>query len=75
VGKREEMKSSKSSYQQGVLMEEDHRRVLIIGGIQILMPNIPAEANTNVAPEEEMQQESRKRPWGQIILNLIVYVM
>jgi len=30
VGKGEEMNSTKSSYQQGVLMEEDQRYVMII---------------------------------------------
>jgi hypothetical protein len=46
-GRREEtseslMNSARSSYQQGVLMEEDHRSVLIIGGIQIFLPTSPS---------------------------------
>jgi hypothetical protein len=60
VGKGEEMNSVESSYQQGVLMEEDQRCVLIIGGIQIFLQNSPAEANTSVAHEEVVQQESKK---------------
>jgi hypothetical protein len=65
VGKGEEMglceglmNSADSSDQQGVLTEEDHRSVLIIGGIQIFLPNSPAETNTRVAHEEVVQQES-----------------
>jgi hypothetical protein len=34
-----------SSYQQGVLMEEDQRSILIIGGIHIFLPTIPTEAS------------------------------
>jgi hypothetical protein len=41
-------------------MEEDQRCVLIIGGIQIFLPNSPAEANTSVSHEEVVQQESKK---------------
>jgi hypothetical protein len=49
VGKGEDMNSSRSSYQQGELMEEDQRSILIIGGIQIFLPTIPTEASTCVA--------------------------
>jgi hypothetical protein len=41
-------------------MEEDQRCVLIIGRIQIFLPNSPTEANTSVAHEEEVQKESKK---------------
>jgi hypothetical protein len=58
------MNSAESSYQQGVLMEEDQRCVLIIGGIQIFLPNSPTEANTSVAHEEVVQQESKKEAMG-----------
>jgi hypothetical protein len=60
VGKGEEMNSAEISYQQEVSMEEDQRCVLIIGGIQIFLPNSPTEANTSVAHEEVVQQESKK---------------
>jgi hypothetical protein len=56
VGKGEEMNSAEISYQQEVLMEEDQRCVLIIGGIKIFLPNSPTEANTSVAHEEVVQQ-------------------
>jgi hypothetical protein len=56
----EPCEEDESSYQQGVLMEEDQRCVLIIGGIQIFLPNSPAGANTSVAHEEIVQQESKK---------------
>jgi hypothetical protein len=63
VGKEEErilskslMNSIESSYQQGVLMEEDQRCVIIIGEIQIFFPNSPAEASTIVTHEEVVQQ-------------------
>jgi hypothetical protein len=46
VGKGSEMRLSKSlmssevsSDQQGVLKEEDQRRILIIGGIEIFLPS------------------------------------
>jgi hypothetical protein len=60
VGKGEEMNSVESSYYQGVPMEEDQRCVLIIGGIQIFLQNSPEEANTSVAHEDVVQQESKK---------------
>jgi hypothetical protein len=67
VGKGEEMglceglmNSANSSDQQGVLTEEDQRSVLIIGGIQIFLPNSPVETNTRVADEEVVQQESEQ---------------
>ena len=60
VGKGKEMNSVESSYQQGVLMEEDQRCVLIIGGIKLFLQNSPTEANTSVAHEEVVQQESKK---------------
>jgi hypothetical protein len=37
---------------------------LIIGGIQIFLPNSPAEASTSVAHEEVVQQESKKEVMG-----------
>jgi hypothetical protein len=37
-----------SSYQQGVLMEEDYRSILIIGGIPIFLPIIPLEASAQI---------------------------
>jgi hypothetical protein len=56
VGKGEEMRLSESlknsvgsSYQQGVLTEEDQRSVLIIGGIRIFLPTSQAEASICVA--------------------------
>jgi hypothetical protein len=59
------MNSAESSYQQGELMEEDHQKcILIIGGIQIFLPNSPAEASTSVAHEEVVQQESKKEAMG-----------
>jgi hypothetical protein len=88
VGKGEEMNSAESSYQQGVLIdedscgfadhmneddeklytpiavEEDQRCVLIVGGIQIFLPNSPAETNTRVAHEVVAQRESKKEAMG-----------
>jgi flagellar biosynthesis GTPase FlhF len=54
------MNSAESSYQQGELMEEDQKCILIIGGIQIFLPISPVEASTSVAHEEVVQQESKK---------------
>jgi hypothetical protein len=44
--------------------EEDQRSVLIIGGIQIFLPNSPTEASTSVSHEEMMQQESKREAMG-----------
>jgi hypothetical protein len=56
VGKGDKMRLSESLKniarsldQQGVLMEEDHRCVLIIGGIKIFLPTSQAEASICVA--------------------------
>jgi pyruvate/2-oxoglutarate/acetoin dehydrogenase E1 component len=49
VGKREEMNSAESSYQQGELMEKDQKCIMIIGGIQIFLPSSPVEARVCVA--------------------------
>jgi hypothetical protein len=43
-----------------IATEEDQRCVLIVGGIQIFLPNSPIETNTRVAHEEVVQQESEK---------------
>jgi len=43
-----------------IAVEEDHRCVLIIGGIQIFLPNSPTETNTRVLHEGVVQQESEK---------------
>jgi hypothetical protein len=40
---------SKSSYQQGELMEEDQKCILIIGGIEVFLPHSPVEARACVA--------------------------
>jgi len=48
VGRGEEMNSSKNSDQQGVLMEEDQRNILIIGGIEIVLPRNLVEARACV---------------------------
>jgi hypothetical protein len=42
------MDSVKSSNQQRVLMEKDHRYSLIIGGINIFLPSSEAGASINV---------------------------
>jgi hypothetical protein len=39
------MNSGESSYHQGVLTEEDHKCILMIGGIGIFLPSSPTEAN------------------------------
>jgi hypothetical protein len=49
VGKGEEMNSAESSYKQDELMEEDQRRILIIGGNQGIPSNSPVEARACVA--------------------------
>jgi hypothetical protein len=58
--------SEKSLDQQGVLTgeEEDQRCILIIGGINIFLPRIPAGASACVAHEEVMQEASRKEAMG-----------
>jgi hypothetical protein len=43
-----------------IAVEEDQRCVLIVGGIQIFLPNSPIETNTRVAHEEVVQQKSEK---------------
>jgi hypothetical protein len=62
--------SGVSSNQQGVLIGEDHKRILMIGGIQVFLPHSPVEASEGVAngatrggqptetvkEEEEMEQ-------------------
>jgi hypothetical protein len=58
------MNSAESSYQQGELMEQGQKCILIIGGIQIFLPNSPAKASTSVAHEEVVQQESKKEAMG-----------
>jgi hypothetical protein len=46
----EKMNSEVSSYQQGQLIEkEDHKSILMIGGIKILLPYSPVEASVYVA--------------------------
>jgi hypothetical protein len=62
VGKEEErrlseslMNSAESSYEQRELVEKEHKWILIIGGIQIFLPNSPVEASTSVAHEEVVQ--------------------
>jgi len=54
--------SEESSDHQKVLTreEEDHRCIMIIGGINILLPRIPTEASACVAYEEVMQEASRE---------------
>ena len=47
-----------------ITTEEDQRCVLIVGGIQIFLPNSPIETNTRVAHEEVVQQESEKETMG-----------
>jgi hypothetical protein len=42
------------------IQEEDRESILMIGGIQVFLPNSPAEANTSIAHEEVVQQESEK---------------
>jgi hypothetical protein len=43
-----------------IAVEDDQRCVLIVGGIQIFLPNSPIEINTRVSHEEVVQQESEK---------------
>jgi hypothetical protein len=63
VGKEEEMilfeslgSSEVISDQQRVLTEEDHRCILIIGGIKIFLPSNPVEASACVEGVEEERQ-------------------
>jgi hypothetical protein len=60
VGKGEErrlseslMDSVESSYQQGDMIEEDKKCILIIGGIEIFMSHSPVEARACVADATE----------------------
>jgi hypothetical protein len=51
-GKGEQMSSELSSYKQGQLTKkEDHRNILMIGGIEIFLPHSPGEAKTCDADE------------------------
>jgi hypothetical protein len=43
VGKGGEMNLAKISYRQEEFMEEDHKYILIIGGIEIFLPRTPVE--------------------------------
>jgi len=43
------MSSEMSSDQQGDLTEEDHKYIMIIGGVEVLLPSSPVEATTHVA--------------------------
>jgi hypothetical protein len=57
------MNSAESSYQQGELMEEDQRSILIIGGIEVFLPSSPVEARACVADattEERQPTETVK---------------
>jgi hypothetical protein len=60
--------SEKSLDQQGVLIgeEEDHRYIIIIGGISIFLPRSSAEASACVAHEELMQEASEEEAIGTI---------
>jgi hypothetical protein len=56
VGKGEEMRLSDSLMnsevsldQQGEMMEEDQKYILIIGGIEVFLPDSPVKATTHVA--------------------------
>jgi hypothetical protein len=82
VGKGEKMRlceslmnSEESSGQQGVLIGEDQKSILIIGGIEIFLPSSPVEARACVAEatteggqpaetvmEEEMEQTLMSTP-------------
>jgi hypothetical protein len=53
VGKSKEINLEVSSDQQGVIMEEDHRSILIIRGIQIFLPISPIEASAQISSEVE----------------------
>jgi hypothetical protein len=54
------MNSKESSDQQGVLTEEeDHRHILIIGGINIFLPSIPVEASAHVEGAAEERQPTK----------------
>jgi len=56
--------SVESSYQEGELVDKDHKCILIIGGIQIFLPSSPPEASMSAAHEDVMQQESKKEVMG-----------
>jgi hypothetical protein len=43
------MNSEESSDQQGVLAGEDHKSILMIGGIWVFLPHSLVEANKGVA--------------------------
>jgi hypothetical protein len=43
-----------------IAVKEDQRCVLIVGGIQIFLPNSATKTNTRVAHEEVVQQESER---------------
>jgi len=45
------MSSDVCSYQQGEMMEEDQKYILIIGGIEVFLPHNPIEARACVAGE------------------------
>ena len=55
------MNSEESSYQQGKIIEEDLKSILMIGGINLFLPYRPVEANVcvvEVATEERQPEET-----------------
>jgi hypothetical protein len=72
-GKRRRMSDSlmnlaKSSYQQGEMMEEDQRSIIIIGGIELFLPTslfearvCVADATTESQPVATVIKEERKK--------------
>jgi hypothetical protein len=63
--------SAESSYQQRELVEEDQKCILIIGGIQIVLQKLVQVLHMR----RWCNMNPRKRPWGQMILKLTMYVM
>ena len=45
-------------------MEEDHKCILIIGGVQIFLPNSLEKSSASVTHEEVVQHESKKEAMG-----------
>jgi hypothetical protein len=61
------MKSEVSSYHQEELTEkESQKSILMIGVIRLFLPNSLVEANTSIAHEGIVQQESEKEAMGKI---------
>jgi hypothetical protein len=55
------MNSEESSDQQGVLTGENQKRILMIGGIEVFLPDSPVEARACVADAATTEEDNQQR--------------